>query len=305
MSLYKDHPDSRVFLIDASIYIFRAWYIYPDTIVDSENRPINALYGFLYFLSDFLANASPRHIAIAFDSSIKENFRKRLYPPYKANRDPAPDELKYQFGLCQQVASDLGINCLTSDSFEADDLIATMANRYKQMDYGITIVSADKDLAQIMKDEQDFLWDYARSEVYDQQGIVDKFGVKPDRIPDLLALAGDKVDNIPGANGVGVKTAASLLKQFSCLEDILANTDKIRDCKIRNSAHITQSINDDIDLIRVYYQLTELIEMAQMNETGSCEWQCPEAITIDEILVSYSVDNILRSRFSRIAATET
>ena len=305
MSAYRENTDCRVFLIDASIYIFRAWYIYPDSIVDSQNRPINALYGFLYFLSDFLTTVNPKHVAIAFDGSIKENFRKTLYPPYKANREPAPDELKYQFGLCQQVAQELGINCLTSDSFEADDLIATMAHRYKEMDFGVTILSADKDLAQIMKDEQDFLWDFARGDVYDEQGIVDKFGVGPERIADLLALAGDKVDNIPGANGVGVKTAANLLNRFSSLEEILSNTDKIRECKIRNSAHITRSINDDIDLIRIFYKLTELIQMAQMNETGSCEWQCPKAITLDEILVSYNVDNILRSRFSRIAATQS
>lgn len=305
MSYYRENTDSRVFLIDASIYIFRAWYIYPDTIVDKNNRPINALYGFLYFLSDFLKIVNPKHIAIAFDGSIKDNFRKSLYPPYKANRDPAPDDLKHQFGLCQQVADDLGINCLTSDSFEADDLIATMAHRYKQMDFGITILSADKDLAQIMKDEHDYLWDFARGEIYDAQGIIDKFGVKPHRIPDLLALAGDKVDNIPGANGVGIKTAASLLGEFSCLEDILTNTDKIRHCNIRNSAHITQSINDDLELIRIFYKITGLIQIADMNETGSCEWQCPGAMMIEKILESYDVDNILRSRFSRIATAET
>lgn len=303
MFTYRENKDSRVFLIDASIYIFRAWYIYPDTIVDSVNRPINALYGFLYFLSDFLATVKPRHFAIAFDGGIKENFRKRLYPPYKANRDPTPDELKYQFGLCQQIAGELGINCLTSDSYEADDLIATMAHRYKQMDYGVTILSSDKDLAQIVKDEHDYLWDFARGDIYDAQSIVDKFGVKPQRIPDLLALAGDKVDNIPGVNGVGVKTAANLLDQFSCLEDILMNTHRIRHCKIRNSAHVTQCINNDADLIRLFYRLTELAHMADMNETGSCEWRCPEAMMIDKILVSYQVDNILRSRFLRIAST--
>lgn len=305
MSLYRQNTDCRVFLIDASIYIFRAWYIYPDTIVDSRNRPINALCGFLYFLSDFLATVQPKHVAIAFDGSMKESFRKTLYPPYKANREPAPEELKHQFSLCQQAADDLGINCLTSDYFEADDLIATMAHRYKQLDFGVTILSADKDLAQIMKDEQDYLWDFARGVIYDSQGIYDKFGVEPDRIPELLALAGDKVDNIPGANGVGIKTAALLLKRFSCLEDILSNTDQICRSKIRNSAHITQSIREDIDLIRLYHKLTELIHRAEMNETGSCEWRCPEVLAIDRILSNYDVDKILRSRFSRIAATET
>ena len=305
MSVYKQNTHCRVFLIDASIYIFRAWYVYPDTIVNSQNRPINALYGFLYFLSDFLTTVNPKHVAIAFDGSIKENFRKTLYPPYKANRDPAPEELKHQFSLCQQVASELGINCLTSDYFEADDLIATMAHRYKQLDFGITILSADKDLAQIMKDEQDYLWDFARGDIYDSQGIFDKFGVAPDRIPDLLALAGDKVDNIPGANGVGIKTAASLLRQFSCLEDVLSNTDQICRSKIRNSAHITRSIREDIELIRVYHRLTELKHRADMKETGNCEWQCPEAMTVDKILSNYDVDKILRTRFSRIAATET
>ena len=304
MSAYRENTNSRLFLIDASIYIFRAWYIYPDTIVDDQQRPINALYGFLYFLSDFLLSVNPKHVAIAFDGGTKENFRKNLYPPYKANRDPAPEDLVHQFGLCQAVVEALGFHPLTSEYFEADDLIATMAERYKQMDFGVTILSADKDLAQIMKDEHDFLWDFARGDVYDEQGIVNKFGVMPERIPDLLALAGDKVDNIPGVNGVGVKTAASLLKTFSSLDELLSNPDKLKQCKIRNSARISQAIYEDVELIRLFYQLTQLTRQADIDESVSCEWQCPKASAMDDILLSYNVDNILRSRFSRVAASD-
>lgn len=303
MSAYLENTDSRVFLVDASIYIFRAWYIYPDTITDTQGRPINALYGFLYFLSDLLTRANPRHIAIAFDGSSKHSFRKALYSAYKANRDPTPEELRYQFGLCFDVAEQLGFRCMKSLYYEADDLIATMAERYKQMDYGVTVVSADKDLAQVMSDEHDFLWDFARDEVYDARRIEDKFGVLPDKIPDLLALAGDKVDNIPGINGVGVKTAARLLSRCAGLEDLLARCETIDLGKIRNAARISQSINEERELIRLYYKLTELVRNADIEEAASCEWRCPGAESLDSILAEFQVDNILRSRFSRFATS--
>ncbi len=301
MSIHRENTNCRVFLIDASIYIFRAWYIYPDTITDQENRPINALYGFLYFLSDFLANVNPKHIAIAFDGNTKVDYRKELYPPYKANREPAPEELKYQFSLCMDVAEKLGFQCMQSDYFEADDLIATLAARYKELDFGVTIVSADKDLAQIMEDEHDYLWDFARDEVYDAQRIAEKFGVMPNKIPELLALAGDKVDNIPGANGVGIKTAAKLLSKFSSLDELLANPDKFKQYKIRNAVHIGEAIYNDIEQIKLFHKLTVLANSADIDESTNCQWSCPKADVIDEILMGYNVDNILRSRFSRIA----
>ncbi len=292
-----------MFLIDASIYIFRAWYIYPETITDEQNRPINALYGFLYFLSDFLADVNPKHIAIAFDGGMKLDYRKELYPAYKANREPPPEELKYQFGLCMDVAQKLGFQCMQSNYYEADDIIATLASRYKQLDFGVTIVSADKDLAQIMEDEHDYLWDFARNEVYDAQRIVDKFGVMPNKIPELLALAGDKVDNIPGANGVGVKTAARLLGKFSSLDELLANPDKFKQYKIRNAVQIGEAIYNDIEQIRLFHKLTVLINNADIDETADCHWSCPNADAIDELLMGYNIDNILRSRFSRIATS--
>ena len=301
MSIHRQNTNCRVFLIDASIYIFRAWYIYPETITDQENRPINALYGFLYFLSDFLNNVSPEHIAIAFDGNTKVNYRKELYPAYKANREPAPEELKHQFGLCMDVAEKLGFRCMQSDYYEADDLIATLAARYKELDFGVTVVSADKDLAQIMEDEHDYLWDFARDEVYDAQRIAEKFGVMPNKIPELLALAGDKVDNIPGANGVGVKTAAKLLSKFSSLEELLASPDRFKQYKIRNSTQIGEAIYNDVEQIKLFHKLTVLANRADIDESTSCQWSCPKADMIDEILMEYNVDNILRSRFLRIA----
>ena len=302
MTAYLENTSSRIFLIDASIYIFRAWHIYPDTITDSDGRPINALYGFLYFLSDFLRRVEPRHVAIAFDGNSRNCFRKRLYPAYKANREPAPQALKYQFGLCFRIARKLGFKCLKCTRYEADDLIATMADRFKQLDFGVTVVSADKDLAQVMADEHDFLWDFARDEVYDANRIEDKFGVRPGRIPELLALAGDKVDNIPGVHGIGIKTAARLLKKYPNLDELLSETGVVLTGRARSAARINRSIIENRESVRLYHRLTRLVREADVGPHAGCEWRCPGRDQIDGLMNEYQIDNILRARFSRFTA---
>lgn len=228
----------RVYLIDASIYIFRAWHVYETTITDRDGKPVNAVFGFSDFLYQLLRQRQPRYIACAFDASQKGSFRKEIYPEYKANREPAPEDLKYQFALCRAFCRAVGIAGFDSDRYEADDIIGTLASHYRQKGFAITVVSADKDLTQLVRSEHDVWWDFARGTELNHHGVKKHFGVRPDQIADMLALSGDKIDNIPGIPGVGYATAAKILQRYESIESILDNHDKIALMKFRGAARV-------------------------------------------------------------------
>ncbi|HEX2138500.1 MAG TPA: 5'-3' exonuclease H3TH domain-containing protein, partial [Woeseiaceae bacterium] len=222
------------YLIDASVYVFRAWYSMPDDLVDADGNPVNALYGFCRFLGDFVEQVRPERIAVLFDESLTTSFRNELYPGYKANREPAPPELKRQFKQCRRYTRALGIMECAHPALEADDLIGTLVIEGRQSGMPSTIVSRDKDLAQLVG-ERDVFWDFAGKGrlTYDQ--IPGVFGVRPERIADFLALAGDSVDNIPGVPGVGRKTAAALLAHFGGLDELYANLDRVCEVACRGA----------------------------------------------------------------------
>lgn len=223
-----------VYLIDASIYIFRAWFSIPDSMRGDNGNPVNAIYGFSRFLTEFVERSQATHVGVAFDESLTTSFRNDLYPQYKMNRELAPQELSQQFKLCRQIAEAAGLYCVSHNRYEADDLIATMALAMRQHDYRCAIVSGDKDLTQILT-EQDFWWDFARNNQLDEAGVKDKFGVPPNAIQDYLGLCGDAVDNIPGVPGVGPKTATALLEKFQNIENIYANLDDIAAMALRGA----------------------------------------------------------------------
>jgi len=201
------------YLIDASVYVFRAYYSMPDDMVDNEGNPVNALYGFCRFLGDFIEQVNPEHVAVLFDESLTSSFRTRIYPEYKANRDPAPPELKRQFQQCRRYTRALGVMERGSPHYEADDLIGTLVEHGRVMQRPSTIVSRDKDLAQLLG-RQDVFWDFAGKGKVGYEQVPEVFGVWPEQIADFLALAGDAVDNIKGVPGVGKKTATLLLQHF-------------------------------------------------------------------------------------------
>ena len=208
-----------VYLIDASIYIFRAYFSVPDTLTNNDGQLINALHGFAGFLAEFLEMEKPQHVAVVFDESLTTSFRNDIYPDYKANRELPPEELKLQFGFCRSLVQTLGLADFSSECYEADDLIGTLAERMREQGFSVVILSADKDLAQSLA-EGDMLWDYARKRKHHYADIQDWLGVRAGQVADWLALAGDSVDNIPGVPGIGAKTAAALLARFDSLEDI-------------------------------------------------------------------------------------
>jgi len=225
------------YVIDASIYVFRAWFSIPDDMQDGDGNPVNALYGFTRFLGDFLEHTRPQHVAVAFDNSLNTCFRNEIYPPYKANRDPAPDELKQQFDRCRQVARALGLPDFAEKRFEADDIIGTLVTSMREQGMRSTILTRDKDMSQLL-DAGDTLWDYAGNRRIAYKDVRDSYGARAEQMVDFLALAGDSVDNIPGVRGVGPKTATALLDHFDSLDDIYARLDEVAGVPVRGAGKL-------------------------------------------------------------------
>ncbi len=237
-----------LYLVDASIYIFRSYFSIPPSFFAKNGELVNAVYGYTNFLLD-LIKRNPKYISVAFDESLVSCFRNKIYPDYKANRDLPDENLEFQLAMCQKVTGLLGFHHLSLEAYEADDIIGTL---HKRFSLPTVIVTRDKDLGQLIGSE-DRLWDFA-SDAYSGAGEVQqKFGVRPDQIADYLALAGDSVDNIPGAPGIGSKTAAALLTEFGSIQKLYASLDKVPDMKLRGAKKVYDILlrhRGDIDLYR-------------------------------------------------------
>ena len=251
---------SPVYLVDASVYIFRAWFSMPDDFVNHAGEPTNAVYGFSGFLCSLLEQTAAEHVAVAFDESLTTSYRNEIYPEYKANRDPAPLELKRQFGWARAVAEAIGLQCYGDDRYEADDLIGTLAEYWRSRGHPICIVTADKDLAQLVRDN-DHWWDFSRNQKLNARQLTEKFGVTPEQMADYLALTGDPVDNIPGVPGIGPKSAAALLGHFGDLDSLYERLDEVPDLAIRGARSIRKRLEDHREAAELARQLT-LIETA-------------------------------------------
>ncbi len=230
-----------LYLIDASIYVFRAWFSLPDTLNADDGAPVNAVYGYLRFLTEFLEKTTPEYVAVAFDESLTTSFRNEIYPEYKANRDLPPPELERQFEACRRFTRALGLRSFCHQRFEADDLIATIAHQMRGQGFRNIVVSADKDLTQVLRGS-DLWWDYARNRTLDVDGVERHFGVRSEQIHDYLALVGDAVDNIPGVPGVGPKTAVRLLRVYPDLDALYANLEHIPQLAIRGAGRIAENL---------------------------------------------------------------
>ncbi len=247
--------ESRIYLVDASIYVFRSWHVLPDTIVDADGEPANAVHGFADFLLQFLDRARPTHVAVAFDESLAASVRNAIYPPYKANRDPAPDALRRQFRRCRALAEAAGLAQFSSPRHEADDVIATIAAGLRGQGYRHTVVTGDKDLAQLVAAGDEW-WDFQRERRLDAAGVEKHFGVRPDQIADMLAIAGDRIDNIPGVPGIGAPTAVRLLRRWGDIDGIYAALERVPTMQIRGARRIAELLRAHEDTVRLARQLT-------------------------------------------------
>ena len=246
-----------LYLVDASLYVFRAWHSMPDEFHDADGWPTNAVHGFARFVLELLERERPRHIAIAFDEALDSCFRNTLYPQYKANRPPAPEELRRQFTHCKALCSALGLAVLAHAEYEADDLIGTALHRARPEGFRGVIVSADKDLSQLLwqYDEQ---WDFARGQRWGMAGVKARHGVEAAQIADYLALCGDAIDNIPGVPGIGAKTAATLLSHFGSLDALLQRIDEIPYLRFRGAAQAAVRLREHKELALLCRQLSTI-----------------------------------------------
>ena len=249
-----------VYLVDASVYLFRAWFSMPDDFVNDAGQPTNAVYGFTGFLCNLLEQTRSQHVAVAFDVSLESSHRNEIYPDYKANRDPAPEELKRQFAWARSVAEAMGLACYADPRFEADDLIGTLAHYWRGEGHPVCVVTADKDLAQLVGDN-DHWWDFSRNQKLDAVQLTEKFGVTPGQIADYLALTGDPVDNIPGVPGVGPKTASALLRHFGDLDSLFDRLDEVPFLSIRGAKSLHRKLDEHRPTAELARQLT-VIETA-------------------------------------------
>lgn len=261
------HP-RPLYLVDASLYVFRAWHSMPDEFQDADGWPTNAVHGFARFLLDLLEKERPAHIAVAFDEALDSCFRNRLYPAYKANRDPAPEELRRQFTHCKALCAALGLSVLAHGEYEADDLIGSALHEARPRGFRGVIVSADKDLSQLLQ-EHDEQWDFARGQRWGAAGVKARHGVEARQIADYLALTGDAVDNIPGVTGIGAKSAAVLLAHFGDLDTLLARMDEVAFLRLRGAATLAVRLREQREHALLWRQLTTIVLDAPLGDIGA------------------------------------
>ena len=230
-------PGDHLYLVDGSGYIFRAYHALPPLTRKSDGLPVGAVQGFCNMLWKLLketrANEKPTHLAVIFDESSK-TFRNDIYPEYKAHRPEVPADLRPQFGLIRQATTAFNVACVEQANYEADDLIATYARQAVEAGATCRIVSSDKDLMQLVRKGVTLL-DTMKDRELGEEAVLEKFGVRPDKVVDVQALAGDSVDNVPGVPGIGVKTGAQLITEYGDLETLLARAPEIKQQKRREN----------------------------------------------------------------------
>jgi len=257
-----DNKQHLVYLVDGSGYIFRAYHALPP-LTRTDGTPVGAVSGFcnmlFKLLDDLLQRNRATHFAVIFDASGK-SFRNDIYPDYKANRPPAPEDLVPQFPLFREAVKAFGVPCIEMEGYEADDLIATYAEHAREQGHKVVIVSSDKDLMQLVDDNITML-DPMKNRPIGIPEVHEKFFVQPDKVVDIQALAGDSTDNVPGVPGIGVKTAAQLIDEYGDLDTLLERAEEIKQPKRR------QNLIDNAELARISRELVTLKRDIEVEET--------------------------------------
>ncbi|MDE1337392.1 DNA polymerase I [Vibrio aestuarianus] len=275
-------PDNPFILIDGSSYLYRAFHAYPGTMSNGE-IPTNAVYGVVNMLRSMMRQFSSERMVVIFDAKGK-TFRDEMYPQYKANRPPMPDDLRCQIEPLHNVIRAMGLPLISIEGVEADDVIGTLASQASKVGMPVLISTGDKDMAQLV-DDNITLINTMTNLVLDREGVIEKFGIPPELIIDYLALMGDKVDNIPGVPGIGEKTALALLQGIGSLEQIYDNLDKIAPLGFRGSKTMAQKLSDNRENAFLSYQLATIKLDVELEEK-------PEALlktqpNIDELIKLY------------------
>ena len=292
-----------VYHVDASFFVFRAYHSMPPDMADADGNATHALYGFARFLGDLIEEVRPERLCVAFDHSLNSetSLRNAIYPLYKANREPAPEDLKRQFALCREFCRLLGVAEFASSAYEADDIIGTMTVRARAAGLRNVLVTRDKDLSQLIRDG-DVFWDYTGKASYHYHDIGARFGAAPERVADFLALTGDSVDNIPGVPGVGRKTATELCAAYASLDALYANLDQIPQLKLRGAARIAASLAAHREVAYLARRLTGIVCDVPLEATlDDLLPRRPDEALLERFFDAQGFGNILRQQARRIA----
>ena len=291
MSFGKGH---HLHLIDGSGFIFRAYHALPPLTRKSDGLPVGAVSGFCNMLfkiiEDQKGSNAPTHLVVVFDAKGK-TFRSDIYPEYKMNRPPAPEDLIPQFPLTRDATRAFGLACIEQEGFEADDIMATLAVQAREAGGQVTIVSSDKDLMQLVGNGVE-MYDAMKNKRIGPEQVEEKFGVAPNRVIDVQSLAGDSVDNVPGAPGIGVKTAALLINEYGDLDSLLERASEIKQPKRR------ETLIDNADQIRTSRDLVTLKTDMEMDcDFDDFQVQAPDP----EVVLKFLAEMEFRTMSARIA----
>jgi len=291
-----------IYLVDASVYVFRAYYAMPPGMTDRDGNPSHAVYGFARFLGDLIERVRPRYMAVAFDQRLAGSFRSRIYPAYKANREPPPPALEVQFERCRELCSLLGLATFSSPEYEADDIIGTLAWTMRRAGVRSTLITRDKDLAQLVR-LGDVFWDYGARVQLGYNDIERHFGVMPERFADYLALTGDSVDNIPGVPGIGPRTAAALMREFASVDELYADLGRIARLKnVRGAASLGARLLEHRETVYLARRLTT-IECAMPLDAAAetLRRRPPDVVALDRFYDYLGFGPFLRRQSERLA----
>jgi DNA polymerase-1 len=294
--------DERLYLVDATAFCYRAYYGLRG-LSTSFGQPTNAIFGFVNMLAKILKEKKPRYLAVCFDIS-RDTFRQKKFAEYKIQRPPMPDGLASQIPLIKEIVSAYGIAILEKENYEADDIIATMAKKAKAQGLAATIISSDKDMLQLVDRDTVVFSPYKDEGVtYDARAVLERFGLEPNKICDIIALMGDDIDNIPGVAGIGEKTAVELLKEFGSLDNLLANIDKVNKEKLKTALTNSRAqiklnkelavLDNDVDIefspdklrvgepnVKELFRLFKILEFKKMLKGLPLEEGLPESIEV-------------------------
>ncbi len=289
-------PYKHLYLVDGSGYIFRAYFAIPPRNT-SDGTPVNATFGFTNMLVKLLRDSDADAIAVIFDKSAK-TFRNDIYPEYKAHRPEPPEDLIPQFAAIREATRAFNLPCIEMEGYEADDLIATYARLAKAAGVEVTIVSSDKDLMQLV-DGGIAMLDPMKDKVIGRDEVVEKFGVQPEKVIDVQALAGDSTDNVPGVPGIGVKTAAQLIEEYGDLESLLSRAEEIKQPKRR------EKLIENAELARISKQLVTLAQDAPVDvDLDTFGLKQPQPDDLRAFLERYEFRSLLRRLSDQLGGAE-
>ncbi|MFQ5477039.1 MAG: DNA polymerase I [Candidatus Binatia bacterium] len=257
----RDETASSVYLLDISYFIFRSYHALPQ-LNTSGGIPTNAVHGVTNILEKLIRIEKPSYMAAAFDSA-RRTFRNDIYAAYKANRAEPEEDLRLQFPFIERLVDAMAIRAVRKSGYEADDLLASMASRFAGEQRPVVIVTGDKDLMQCVGPHVSLFDPFRGSRVSDSE-VIDKFGVPPSGVTDVLALMGDSSDNIPGVRGIGPKTATALIAHFGSIEDMYERLDEIEQLEIRGAASVKKKVAEGADLARISKRLATVIRDVEL-----------------------------------------